>query len=1371
VVIGRKHSLDSEWVRREIDVALERGDVPLIININEAIDIGEHDAKVASIAVKQHWLRIEEKIPIADGRPSDHCVGELIRSFTALRQDSKRLRVLSAVVVGFALLSLAASIAAWIAYDRAILAEEQTSIARSGEAISKAQLLTSESPDQTVPGLLLALESLQLSASATATDFASRMMEGQPRLVANYRIEVAPQNALISLNGALLAFRSPKNTLEIMNALSRMRIHQIDGGNSPNVYAISKDVKYIAYARNSEAVIHALGASALKSTFNTSSRITNLAFSQGSRYLVAEDTKGWTLWDVESDSLVSQIARKDRSQRDLTTITVFRTSPDKRTFVTGGNDGVVRLWSVETGLQIVDLKLDDVITDVVFSSDGKRIAIAAEKGTILVWSISGVQEIGRLVGLRGAHSIAFDNEARRLAVATEGGQAVLWEIESDLVVPVMTEKQQRITQLLLSPDAKFIVAAIDSEVVISEIGSDRRTARGFTIPVAYEKFVISPDSKWLLGVSGYWLSLWSLETGQQIWQGKDYCRFNKGSGYLPVPPEALIDTLIFSPDSRHVATSCNERDFKIDQWYFNSLWDVRSGNRRELSNRPSSLAFSEDSPMLAVAGFNSVTVHDLRNKKAVLSVEHEGRVASVDVSAKGNFLAVVGTDETVKIWEVATKTLVGHFDQDGPQSQIVFDPTESKLISFAGGKFVHIWDITARKRMALLEHHQSDQLTAQSLSIGAKGELAALSDRKTLTLLDLTTGLGRSKLIHSFPIDRMFFGPLDERLILESDGADSEASESVSLREVESWKELGQWTDQGRFMGFSPNGRFFALLKGSAVVLHMTTANQDPIRLAHRSMVQDMGFGPRRLLWTKTVDQAVHIWATESWAKIVHLPPQGPVNEVEIIHSNVALMESDASGNQTMPEKMRGVGFEPASFAQAPLVATVGDDGSTRIWDLEQERRMAEIVSSELIPGVVYRLSSASMSGDGRYLAAGRGTIWSMETGGVQGDRAILSAARQNQSDASASHLDVATWREVLKRLTFRESRKITRVGDLIPKVIVSKCTYFDGYESYAEKVPKISIWNLRTSERVHMISYDESIHCKRWGELDGLDLSISSDDRYLASGGGDGKVRIWELTTGELVAKFSTGFRADSVQFDSGGEFLLIEDEQAPQATILRSGDWTPLNWIALIGSPNHIAFRPNSVEVAVVSDDNAVRLMEIATGKVLREKLGNGSVDDIIFSADGDHLIIVFSTGAIRVWDIAGDKEISAVNIGEKVTAVALSFDGKYLATLGSSGKVQIWETTTVKELARLTSPSANSLAFSYDARALLVSYRYKDAAELWLWRPGASIAEICITAARDLTLQEWKDRQMSWNYSPVCSTFQTTTEDPAIQLPKAN
>jgi hypothetical protein len=81
-----------------VDVALAKGTIPVIVNVNGAIE-ASIASEFATAVRQQDWLRLNVTLTDPDGEVPDHIVAELIRGFNHTRQETKRQRVFAAAAV------------------------------------------------------------------------------------------------------------------------------------------------------------------------------------------------------------------------------------------------------------------------------------------------------------------------------------------------------------------------------------------------------------------------------------------------------------------------------------------------------------------------------------------------------------------------------------------------------------------------------------------------------------------------------------------------------------------------------------------------------------------------------------------------------------------------------------------------------------------------------------------------------------------------------------------------------------------------------------------------------------------------------------------------------------------------------------------------------------------------------------------------------------------------------------------------------------------------------------------------------------------------------------------------------------------------
>ena len=199
--------------------------------------------------------------------------------------------------------------------------------------------------------------------------------------------------------------------------------------------------------------------------------------------------------------------------------------------------------------------------------------------------------------------------------------------------------------------------------------------------------------------------------------------------------------------------------------------------------------------------------------------------------------------------------------------------------------------------------------------------------------------------------------------------------------------------------------------------------------------------------------------------------------------------------------------------------------------------------------------------------------------------------------------------------------------------------------------------------------------------------VAIAPDGSWLATGGVDRTARIWDMATGQSRATLT------------GHAGRVAAVAIAPDGSWLATGgsDGTARIWDAATrqhratltghaGVVAAVAIAPDGSWLATGSSDRTARIWDAATGQP-RATLTN-RVAAVAIAPDGSWLATGGSDGTARIWDAAtGQSRATLTGHAGVVAAVAIAPDGSWLATGGSDGTARIWDAATGQPRATLT------------------------------------------------------------------------------------
>jgi len=603
---------------------------------------------------------------------------------------------------------------------------------------------------------------------------------------------------------------------------------------------------------------------------------------------------------------------------------------------------------------------------------------------------------------------------------------------------------------------------------------------------------------------------------------------------------------------------------------------------------------------------------------------------------------------------------------DGPVEAVAISPDGRTFASGDWDGQAKLWD----KNSGALLHTMSHGQYVHAVAFDATGgRLATGSSDHTVRIYDVGSGkLLQTLAGHTDAVVSVQFSADGERLLTAGFDNTARIWNLVSGELAQTLTGHSWWVWAAEF---SPDNLRIVTVSqdGKAIVWQQDGSEFQPLTefAKHRGPIYAAQFSPDgSKIATAGYDRRVLLWNPDE------------VEPVDIARRLDQLADPPAPFRVLAQHEgpVRALAFSP----DGSQLVSGGQDNVLRVWDLAAGKERA------VLRGHASHVRDCVFSPDGRLLlSAGRDQQIKLWQPNVYGESFVLGAGEKTKpADAVLAarysrdgKLIVTANRD--RTATLWDAQRQTSLQRFAEghEFLASSSVFFAAGARLATSGGDgtVRIWDVATGTEIL--------------ELDGTGrtatLAVSPDGKWIATGSASNDVIIWNAQTGEEVAVLTAheasvtalGFTPDGLTLATGDDLgrCRLWNYQAD------SDEWTGSYWLhGHSRSITALAFVAQGNRLLTASGDNTCAQWDVATGQELTESVLTHPawVADMAVSADGTRALTSCDDGKLRLWSLADARVLREIDAVEEaaITSVDLSPDASWaLAVTAAYGTVQMW------------------------------------------------------------------------------------------------
>ncbi|XP_073737807.1 cilia- and flagella-associated protein 52 isoform X2 [Callorhinus ursinus] len=193
--------------------------------------------------------------------------------------------------------------------------------------------------------------------------------------------------------------------------------------------------------------------------------------------------------------------------------------------------------------------------------------------------------------------------------------------------------------------------------------------------------------------------------------------------------------------------------------------------------------------------------------------------------------------------------------------------------------------------------------------------------------------------------------------------------------------------------------------------------------------------------------------------------------------------------------------------------------------------------------------------------------------------------------------------------------------------------------------------------------------------------IATTSDCKRIISGGGEGEVRVWQISCQTQKLEEALKEHKSSVS--------CIRVKKNNEECVTASTDGTCIIWDLIRLRRNQmilantlfqcVCYHPEEFQIITSGTDRRIAYWEIFDGSVIRELEGSlsGSINGMDITLEGVHFVTGGNDHLVKVWDY-NEGEVTHVGVGHSgnITRIRISPGNQYIISVSADGAILRWK-----------------------------------------------------------------------------------------------